>query len=504
MSIKYIRIFALAAVLALLCGCAGVKPAIFNRDQAAIDAGGVNEFARENLGSFSVSILDNGIPVVIKKTGSNRIFALRTVLTGFTALVPEEKAGLEAVMLTMLTRGSEKYPYSEFQRLLFEKSASISPSFTSFDITSLSLHTIDTYFDELFDVYADAFLHPAWNEEEFPRVMNDLKVAKRQSMNEPYLKSVIKINEKFFAGHPYASSWDGTENSLQGIVLDDVKEYYAKTVVSGRLFIVAVGNFDTAKLVKKLNGTFGSMPKKEFARPAVPPLGKGLAPELIKEVFPQSEGLAYVRSDFALPAPDDPDFPKLQVAMTLLDDVLFEIVRTQHGACYSVWSGIHPFSAGFGDITVYKTSVPGQVKKYVDDAIAVLLSGKCIAGKVSASAEGKGGIGSEVDVKNQQGVFVPIAEALPFYKKQFLSSFYSGQQTNISVASEIASSIVYHGDFRHYLLMMDQVNEVTDADVVRVIKKYVRDNPMLWVVLGDAKLLESVDKESYTTFLGSP
>jgi zinc protease len=488
------KIIVLVLIAVLASGCAGVQP--------AAEAGGVNQYARENLGTFSVAALDNGIQVIVKKSASNRILALKTVLVGQTSLVPEDKAGLEAIMLKMMTRGSSKYPYSEFQRLLFEKSASISPSFTSFDMSSLDLYTIDTYFDELLDAYADAFLHPAWNAEEFPRVMNDLKLAKRQAMNDPYSKSVIRVNDKFFAGHPYASSWDGTESSLTGITLDDVKAYYEKTMVSGRLFIVAVGNFDTAALVKKLNVAFGAMPKKPFTRPAVPPLGTFKTSDLMTEVFPQSEGLAYVRADFALPSPDSPDFPKLQVAMTLLDDVLFEIVRTQHGACYSVWSGIHPFSAGYGDITVYKTSVPGQVKQYVDDAISVLLSGKCIAGKVSASAEGKSGIGQEVQAKDQEGVFVPIAEALPFYKKQFLSGFYSGQQTNISIASQIASSMLYHDDYTDYLLMVDRVNAVSDADVVRVVKTYIRDNPMIWIALGDAEVLKDVKKESFTTFLG--
>jgi zinc protease len=499
---KSIRIPLLFILAVFVSANAGAQTFQLTRDQAVIDAGGLNDFARENLGSFSVSVLDNGIPVIVKQNASNRILALKTVLVGQTSLVPLDKAGLEAVMLAMLTRGSAKYPYSELQRLLFEKSASISPSYTSFDMSSLDLFTIDAYFDQLFDLYADSFLHPGWNEEEFPRVMNDLKLAKRQAMNDPYTKSVIRVNERFFSGHPYASSWDGTESSLAGITLEEVKSYYEKTVLSGRIFIVAVGNFDTAKLVKKLNASFGAMPKKPFSRPAVPQLGASLASDLILETFPQSEGLAYVRADFALPSPDSPDFPKLQVAFTLLDDVLFEIVRTRHGACYSVWSGIHPFTAGYGDITVYKTSVPGQVKQFVDDSIQVLVSGRCIAGKVSVSAEGKSGIGQEVQAKDQKGVFVPIAEALPFYKKQFLSGFYSGQQSNISVAAEIASSVVYHGDYRDYLLMVDRVNAVGDAEVVRVVQTYMRNNPMLWIALGDEAVLKDVKKESFATFLG--
>ncbi len=173
--------------------------------------------------------LDNGIPVVIKRSTTNRILTVKAVLLGHVSLTPVEKAGLEAVTLRMLTRGSARYPYPEFQRVLFEKSSSIAPSYGSFDSTSFDLVTIDSYFDELFAVYADAFLHPAWNAEEFPRVMNDFKVSKQEAENDPWQRTVRLLHEEFFSGHPYAASWDGAGGSLESITLEDVKSHYAKT-----------------------------------------------------------------------------------------------------------------------------------------------------------------------------------------------------------------------------------------------------------------------------------
>jgi len=144
--------------------------------------------------------------------------------------------------------------------------------------------------------------------------------------------------------------------------------------------------------------------------------------------------------------------------------------------------------------------VSGKVKEYVDEAIAVLLRGQCLSGKVSASAEGKSGIGKEIDVKAQKGVYVPIAEALPFYKRRFITGFYSSEQTNISVASQIASSIVYQGDYRDYLLMMDRIAAVGAEEVVRVARACLRDNPALWIALGDTHILKDVKREDFLGF----
>jgi predicted Zn-dependent peptidase len=129
----------------------------------------------------------------------------------------------------------------------------------------------------------------------------------------------------------------------------------------------------------------------------------------------------------------------------------------------------------------------------------VLLRGQCLAGKVSASSEGKGGIGKDVPISEQRDTFVPIAEALPFYKIQSITHYYSGQQTNSSIAAQIASSVVYRNDFRDYLLLSDRINAVTPEDIIRVTKKYLTNNPTFWIVLGSSGILRDVRRDDYLT-----
>ena len=493
----------LAALLAafLVAASAGAQALQLTREQPLIDAGGINRFAAENLASFTTATLANGIPVVIKRSTTNRVLTVKAVLRGQVSFTPVQKAGLEAVMLTMLTRGSAQYPYAEVQRRLFEASAGISPGYGSFDLSSFDLVSIDTYFDDLFAVYADAFLHPSWNADEFPRVISNFKIARQQADADPFSLAVRLLHETFFAGHPYAASWDGAGSSLDSITLDDVKSYYAKNVTAGRLFLVAVGNFDTPKLLARLNATFGSMPAAPYTRPPVPAFDGSVKPDLLLKNYPQAQGLAYVRGDFAMPGPDSPDYPAALVAFNLLNDVLFEIVRTRNGASYGASVALHGFTASYGDITVFKTTVPGKVKPLVDQAIAVLASGKSMGGNVNASAAGKSGIGTAGEA--QASAFIPIADALPFYKAEFVTQFYSGQETNTSIASQIASSLVYHGDYRDYLLVMDRIQAVSADDVVRVTKKYLIGNPVLWMVLGDPALLAGVKKDDFLRFTGN-
>jgi zinc protease len=486
-------------LVAFLCAQSLAGQALeLTRDQPVIDSGSINAFAKENIPTFTVATLRNGIPVVMKRATANRILTLRVMLRGHVAFTPVEKAGLEAAMLTMMARGSARYTYADVQRALFEDSASISPRYQSFDGSSLDLVAIDTYFDELFPLFADAFLHPSWNPEEFPQVMRDFKLMKQQSENDPYSLTVQRLHESLFAGHPYAASWEGVGKSLDAITLDDVKSYYARTVGSGRLFIVAVGDFDTSKLVARLDATFGTMPRTTYTRPPVPSFVGKVKPDLLLVPYPQSEGLAYARGDFAMPGPRDPDYAASLVAFDLLSDVLFEIVRTRNGAAYDASAGVHGFDASYGDITVFKSSVPGTLKPLIDQSIAVLTSGRSLGGNVSASAAGKSGIGTVQAAAASS--FVPIADALPFYKTKYLAEFYSGEQTNTSIAAQVAWSIIYDGDYRDYLLLMDRIQAVSADDVIRVARKYLVDNPTVWTVLGDPALLAGIKRAD---FLGS-
>jgi len=495
-----IRAAALAAALVLPFGAAA-QAAQLTREQTLFDSGTINEFAKKNLGSFSTATLKNGIPVVIKRSTSNRILTLKAVLTGHVSYTPVDKAGLEAVMLTMLTRGSAHYTYADIQRMTFETSSDMVPRYGSYDLTSLDLVTIDTYFPRLFPMYADAFLHPSWNEEEFPRVVSDFKLQKQEEESDPFSSAALRLDEKFFAGHPYAATWAGVGDSLDRITLDDVRSYYGQAVTAGRLILIAVGNFDPKTLVPMLEDSFGSLPRTTSIRPPVPSLLGSVTPDLLVAPYPRSEGLAYVKGQFAMPAPDSPDYPASLVAFNLLDDILFEILRTRNGACYSVEANVDGATASYGDITVFRTTVPGKVKPLVDEAIGVLASGRSMSGNVTVSAAGKSGLGSAAAA--QAAAFVPIAQALPFYKLKFLTQFYSGQQTNRLIASQIAGSVFYHGDYRHYLLLTDRINGVTAEDVVRVAKKYLVDNPMLWIVLGDPALLKGVPRDDFLKQTGS-
>ncbi|MCX8059205.1 MAG: insulinase family protein [Spirochaetes bacterium] len=497
---KKIKIFVLFFfILFSLYSCGTSAQFSLYSKESVISSGNINNFAKTNLPTFTVKTLSNGIPVIIKNNPYNRIQHIKVIINGGVLLSNVKNAGIENVMLSLLTKGSKNYSYDDIKKILSDTSSSISTS-TGFDYSEYSLNTLDYYFDKVFDIYVDCFTNPTFPEYEFDTTKDEFLRNLDKKANDPYSKMVDNLNKALFKGHPYEASWDGTEESIKNLKYKDVVDYYKRTISSNRLFIVAVGNFNNDKLFNKLNDTFGKIPNKNIGIPSVSNFLGKVKSDVIYEVNAIGGGVAYVRGDFAIPEASHPDFMPLRLALAILDDMLFEIVRTQNSACYSAWTQVRIFKANYGSIVVYKTTVPDKVKYYIDEAIAYLLMGKVIAPKASVSAEGKGGMGQEVDLSKMSISLVSINEVLETYKNIFINSFFESQQTNAAIASQIAQSILLNGDYRNYLLFMDQVRAITADQIIAVAKKYLYDNKILWSVLGSEDVMKNFKPDIYKIF----
>ncbi len=440
-------------------------------------------YMQANLPGIETRILANGATLIVKKNPANRIFSMKVAFKGGSALVSPDKAGLEAMTLALMARGSTTYPYAELQRLQYEKSSAIGSTASSYDWASLDLNTIDKYWDEIFRVFADCALHPAFDPAQFAIVQNDFRVAIQKSMADPYNYAVTKLHDKMFAGHPYAAEFGGTAASISNITLDDVKSYYARTIGADRMVVVAVGNFDADALAASLNATIGAIPSKGVA---IPPVGH-FTPKaaLYLEKFDKSKGVAYVRGDFPIADIKSPDFPTLQLAFSMLDELLFSIVRTDHGACYSVWSRAFGFLSPYGSLVVYKTDKPGAAKGWVDESIALLASGKTL------------------NLKGGEDKYAPIASTIDAYKAKYINAFFGNQETNAQTATQLASSYLYFGDHTEYLRFIDKINAISADDVVAAINAYVVNAPVSWIVVADQATLATVDKTRFDGFTGT-
>jgi zinc protease len=463
-------------------GSAGSFPLAAAGD--SFGAGGLSDFAKESLPSFSTFVLSNGLPVIVKKSSANRVAHISLVVRGGAAASSLDKAGLEALALRTMARGSAARSYDDIQALLDETSSSLGSS-SSFDFSIYGLTTLDKYFDRLFPIWADTIVSPAFRQEDLDKELSEARLALESKEQDPWAKTGLEMNKILFEGHPYAASPDGTPASLSKLALGDIKAWYAERIRSGNLFVVAVGDFDARLLRSKLETSLGALPASPAAASApVPPLSRPAAWSLAKVEFPQSRGMGYLRGDFAAPPYSAPDYMALSVGTKMLTDLLFHVVRDKYGAVYSAGAYVRGFNANYGSITLFKTKSPGKAKAYIDEAIAVMASGRAVAIDPGATKDG----------------YAPVAEVLDAVKAQYVNELYESQATNSAIAGRIAASVVATGDYRSYLLDVDRIKAVDAAQVRAALDKYVLRGSFAWVALGSGDVLipaQSVDFESF-------
>ena len=458
---------------------------------AVLSGLGADNLTREG---FQTATLANGIPVYFKANTNNKVLALHAFLQGGSTLLTPDTAGYEGLALSMLTRGSAKYTFAQLKDLEWRTSSSMTTNAGSFDGSSFGIVSLPGSFDVVFDAWADAWLHPLWDATEFDRVVQDAKIGLQQNLRDPYSRAVRELNRAKFQGHPYEADFSPTAESLAGATLEKVKAWWEANLKSGRMVVVAVGDFDFPSLKAKLDASLGTLPK--IPAPAAP-VPRWTTEGLARIVpFPDAGEVGYLRVDFPIPSAGEPDSDALGLGLSVLDDILYDIVRAKYGACYSVWTQDSGFLAPYASIIVIKSDQPGKLRPYLEEAVGLLASGKAQASQASASAAGKSGLGAAPEPREAH--YVDLDQVLGFYKAKAINGFYEGQQTNRAIAGQMAYALVYRGDVKAYLDYADRVNAVTATDVVRVIQKYVQNGPKAWVVLAAPKLLEGVTSAMFT------
>ncbi len=486
-------VLSLLLVCGLLAGCAGGPAASAGSGKLSVFApagfpkeSSLSPFAREQLKTLSSFSLSNGIPVVVRRNSASPIRNISLVLRGGASSSKLEEAGYEMLALTVMARGSKNYNYETIVSAVEDMNAALgydAGGVLGMDCSIYTLNSLNKYYDKLFPIWADTLLEPTFKQEDFDQALSDQKLSWTSAEKNPWSRLGHLINASFFEGHPYAAAPEGLKNSLDNATLGMVKSWYEKSFSADRIFVVAAGDFDVATLKADLEKTIGTIPNKNVGYVKELPAFSGSGKKLQKVEHPQSKGLAYIRGDFSAPSPTDPDYMPMNIAMSMLDSLVFDVVREQNGAAYGANCYTRSAKANYGSITIYKTTMASKVKGYLDEAANEFKAGKCLSPHDSGE--------SKVAARTT------IEDALEVYKAKYKNSYYEGQQTNSEVSKTIIRSILQSGDCRFWLLDGQRIDAVTADQVKAAAKKYLFDNKIVWMAIGSADTLVGLTDADY-------
>lgn len=400
----------------------------------------------------------NGLTVLVKSRASSQTVIAGMFLRGGVRNVTGANAGLEPLMLDVATEATAAFPRERMRRELARTGASISFA-ANRDYSALTLATPNRHFDTVWTMFGDVLLRPSFAADDFERIKSRRAEALKGASDTPDAAIGDLQAQAAFANHPYANDPNGTPASVSALTVDAVKRYHQQALVTSRLLLVVIGNISVDDVRRKVQASFGAMPRGSYLETPLPQL-QFTAPSVA--ITERSLPTNYVSGMYPGPAPGSPDYYPMRVATTILRDRVFEEVRTKRNLSYAPDAFLNSHAANAGGL--YFTAVDAnQTVQVMLNEIARLQATEVPAGLIRATGQG------------------------------LLTTSFLDQETNSAQAGWLAQHELIGGGWRQAGQMIERVRAVTPADIRRVANTYMKN--LQFVVLGNPR---SIDRQVFT------
>ncbi len=288
--------------------------------------------------------LSNGIPVITRTIDNNEIEGVSLFIIGGSRALTESTQGLESFALECAMMGSEEYPGPLWRELMDSTQAEWTTNF-NYDFSRYHLKCIRTDLPLLLTAFGDCLLEPELD----PEAVEQVRVRTIQDLQEKYTdpdKWIWNVaNDVFMPGHVYRNLPDGTPETVSSFTESDIRGMLERRIRAGNLLIVHAGPTPPEQLREILENAFGSIPAggEEF-----PPVDDFVVSADTLELQPRDVETAYAVVKFNAPPQGDPDLLPFRLAMAVLSDRLWQVLRTENALTYATWAGATTYRKNWG------------------------------------------------------------------------------------------------------------------------------------------------------------
>jgi len=391
-------------------------------------------------------VLDNGIRILVKENPHLPIVTLQASFLGGVRFEDEETNGINKFMATLITKGTSRQTSLEIAKKVERMAGSLS-GFSGYNSFGLTFTFLSHHFEEAISLFAEILKDPSFNKEEMEK-RRPLILASIRQQEDDLSRMVFKLfRNSLYEKHPYRMDPLGTEESIQKITQENLKEYYQKIVFPENMVLTIVGDVNLSQVLSYVKNEFGGIPKKGVALPKIP---TDSFPKEVKkrEVFKKKE-----QAHFVLGFPGLSFKDKDRYALEVLDAALsgqggrlFFELRDRESLAYALGFTASP-NLDPGYIAVYMGTHPDKLNRAIEAVLRELRKVK------------------------DEGL---TEEEIERAKRYLIGNFEIGLQTNGAQANLISLDELYGIGFDHYEHYAKEIQKVKKEEVDRVAQKYFR------------------------------
>jgi zinc protease len=406
--------------------------------------------------------LGNGLRVYGIENNEVPLVQFEIVMDGGLLLEDINKVGVANMMARMMTQGTAKRTPQELEEAIQQLGASINVSANSEDVR-VTVNTLARNYEPTLALVEEILLVPRWDAKEFELVKQGVLSAVRQQQANPNAVAQNQYNLLIYGKDNIRSrSILGTLDSVNGITLDDLKAFYAKSISPsvGRMHVV--GALNKAAVTKPLHGLAGKWAAKPVS---IPVYATPKAPE------------------------------KAQVYFYDIPDAKQSVLRFGYPALAATDADYYPavvmnYILGGGGFASQLTQQLREGKGYTY-GINSSFGGTRAAGPFTIAS----GVRTNVTLESAQLVKSIVRDFGKNYSDNDLATTKSFLVKSNARAFETASAklnmlenISKYGWKYDYVKDREAIVKAMTVDRIRELSaKYLNADKMIWLVVGDAK-----------------
>lgn len=407
------------------------------------------------LGDYNDFTLDNGLKVIVVENHKLPVVSYQ-LFVDRGPLKEGDIAGVSSITGQMLKTGTENRSKEEIDESLDFIAATLQTTSNGFFASSLKKHS-----EELLDIATDILYHPNFPQEEFDRIIQTTKSGLAFQKSDPNTIST-NVGNAILYGKDHAYGEFTTEESVDAITLDDVRDFYNKYYFPNKAYLIIVGDITTEEAQTQAEEYFASWPRNNDF--------KTLIPEPVQR--PPSNSVSFINKDGAVQSvvsveqtadfkPDAEDRMAANVMNTILGGYfgsrLNKNIREDKGFTYGIFSSLSPdrYIGGF--------SASASVRNEVTDSTLTEIFN---------------------EINELRNTPVPEDE-LELVKNVKTGQFARGLENPQTVAQYALNIARYGLPEDYYKTYLERLEKITPADVQQAARKYLDPNRMHIIIVGN-------------------
>jgi zinc protease len=405
--------------------------------------------------------LNNGLSVY--GIGQHELPLVQFTLTlkGGMLLDNMNRIGVANLMTDIMMQGTKNKTPIELEEAIDELGASIHMHTTK-EAIIISANCLASKFDPTYALVQEILLEPRWDEKEFERVKKEtIETINRTQANPDAIADLVFEKLIFGNNNILSNNTLGTEESVNSIVIDDMKNFYTAFFSPSVSYLSIVGDITQDKAIRTLGSLVAQWPLKEVTIPEYP-LPEALSKSEIYFVdFPDAKQSVINIGHLSMAYTDNDFYPASVMNYKLggsFSGIVNLILREEKGFTYGA-----------------RTSFDGSEYPGPFVANASVQS--------SATLEAVQIFKTEMD-KYRQGV---SEEDLSFTKNA-LSKSNARRFETIDALLGMLNNIARYNLPKDYVKQNETiVREMTAEHHQELAKKYIQPDKMIYLIVGDAK-----------------